>query len=121
MRAIICGAMLALTISTANAGKPITANRMLPYCKAIPEHPDGFGQGLCLGVIDGLAAMAVSFFRPGQPRTATDELCVEIPNGVENGQIVRVVVRYIEARPNRMHEQFSALALEAIFDAWPCK
>jgi Rap1a immunity proteins len=28
---------------------------------------------------------------------------------------------YIEARPERMHEPFRKLALEALGEAWPCK
>jgi len=36
-------------------------------------------------------------------------------------QSVAVVVKYIEARPERMHELFGVLALEALTAAWPCK
>jgi Rap1a immunity proteins len=36
-------------------------------------------------------------------------------------QSVAVVVKYIEARPQRMHEPFGKLALEALTAAWPCK
>jgi hypothetical protein len=34
---------------------------------------------------------------------------------------VAVVIKYIEARPERMHERFGDLALEALTAAWPCK
>jgi Rap1a immunity proteins len=34
---------------------------------------------------------------------------------------VRVVIKYIEARPERMQEPFGKLALEALEEAWPCK
>ena len=37
-----------------------------------------------------------------------------------NNQI-SVVIKYIEARPERMHEQFGDLAIEALMAAWPCK
>ena len=43
------------------------------------------------------------------------------PNGVTHGQAVAVVVKYIEARPERMHENFGLLAIEALTKAWPCK
>jgi hypothetical protein len=36
-------------------------------------------------------------------------------------QQVRIVAAYIDARPNRLHEDFRVLALEALKDAWPCK
>jgi hypothetical protein len=37
------------------------------------------------------------------------------------GQTVAVVIKYIEARPERMHEDFGKLAYEALTAAWPCK
>jgi Rap1a immunity proteins len=43
------------------------------------------------------------------------------PREVTTGQGVAVVVKYIEARPKRMHERFGDLALEALKAAWPCK
>jgi Rap1a immunity proteins len=38
-----------------------------------------------------------------------------------NNQAVAVVIKYIEARPEMMHEQFGDLAFEALTTAWPCK
>ena len=43
------------------------------------------------------------------------------PNYVTNDQMVRVVVKYIDDRPARMHEDFMLLALEALRAAWPGK
>ncbi len=63
--------------------------------------------------------MAQPLFAPGQSRGA--ERCVDIPESTTNRQFVQVVVRYIEAQPKRMNEQFRVLAVEALFDAWPCK
>lgn len=54
--------------------------------------------------------------------TAKGTTGVCIPAGeVTVNQQVRVVVAYIDARPNRLHEDFRILALEALKDAWPCK
>ena len=47
--------------------------------------------------------------------------CADIPRGVNYEQSVRVVIRYIEMRPQTMHESFNALALEALRAAWPCR
>src|SRR5262245_43854225 len=49
------------------------------------------------------------------------QLCVDPPDGVTRGQLVRVVVADIEARHARMHESFRKLALEALRTAWPCR
>ena len=47
--------------------------------------------------------------------------CIEYPKGSTVNQGLRVVVRYIEARPQRMHESFAFLAIEALHNAWPCR
>jgi Rap1a immunity proteins len=44
-----------------------------------------------------------------------------LPKGVTTGQSMAVVVKYIEARPQRMNESFGKLAREALIAAWPCK
>jgi hypothetical protein len=46
-------------------------------------------------------------------------LCLNVPSGVTTVQQVRVVVSYVEARPERMHESFRLLAFEALQAAWP--
>jgi len=43
------------------------------------------------------------------------------PDEVTVAQRARVAVTYIEARPERMHEDFRVLAVEAMQKAWPCK
>jgi Rap1a immunity proteins len=63
---------------------------------------------LCLAFIQGLVyAGGKNYFWP--------------QNGVTNRQAMAVVVKYIEARPERMHEHFGLLAVEALTAAWPCK
>jgi Rap1a immunity proteins len=49
----------------------------------------------------------------------TPPFCV--PPTATIGQMVRVVVKYIDQRPERLHEQFTVLAYEALKAAWPCK
>ena len=65
---------------------------------------DQFKAGLCSGI--GRA-------------TANNFSC--FPVGVTFGQMVRVVVTYIDARPARLHESFLVLAREALQEAWPCQ
>jgi hypothetical protein len=64
-----------------------------------------FLQGVCVGTVDTL-------------RNTVPGACVPIT--VTAGQAVRVVVKYIDARPERQHESFRKLAVEAIREAWPC-
>jgi hypothetical protein len=85
-----------------------SANFMLPHCKNyISNTVDSAGR-YCAGSVEGIAFTAGIF----------GGACV--PEHVTRGQLVRAAVRYIEMQPERMHEAFDNLALEAIIAAWPC-
>ena len=104
-------AALAMPASTQSDAQS-SANEMLSGCKGLigdktPPLREALRQGRCAGYVAGLV-YARSVF-----------LCV--PEGATPEQGVRVVIKYIEARPERMHEPFGKLALEALEEAWPCK
>jgi hypothetical protein len=67
---------------------------------------EGYREGDCTGTIAGI-------------EEAAEDICQ--PDGVTFDQEVLVVVKYIEERPQPMHERFSKLAYEALKAAWPCK
>ena len=91
---------------------PLSANARLPGCRDFINTSFGnddklFGQAMhCAGLVEGIAF-------------AASGLCID-PRST-GGQNIRVVVKYIDDRPARMHESFAALALEALRAAWPCK
>jgi hypothetical protein len=111
--AIALYAFVAVTMSASAQSNPQTSsNEMLPGCKGLisdktPPLKEALRQGRCAGYVAGLV-YARSVF-----------LCV--PEGATPEQGVRVVIKYIEARPERMQEPFGKLALEALEEAWPCK
>ena len=121
MRLMLLGALMALTVMPVHAAEDAaSAGYMLPHCKASLDYPSGtFIQGFCAGVVVGMAAIAQPLFAPGQSRV--DKRCLDIPETISNRQLVEAVVRYIEARPQRMEEQFRVLAVQGLFDTWPCK
>jgi hypothetical protein len=114
-------------VATAHAQEhPANAGRFLPECKAfLNNNASGTPtsgtvlQGFCGGMVVGIVLMAQPLFAPGQSRGA--ERCMDIPENVTNRQLVEAVVRYIEARPQRWNEQFRVLAIQALFDGFPCK
>jgi hypothetical protein len=78
----------------------------------------------------------VGFFSPSTRRSGrnvTDKLVVSfeagvpivdafcIPKGVTMGQMIAVVVKYVDEHPEDMHSEFLFLAHEALLTAWPCK
>jgi hypothetical protein len=112
MRYAVAILLLALMVP-ARAEDQGSANFMLPGCKGylsqnMSTYVDAIRIGLCSGFINGLLY-----------GVGGKEICQ--PKGATYGQAVAVVVKYIEARPERMHEEFGWLALEALTAAWPCK
>jgi hypothetical protein len=90
---------------------------MVPKCQQLLVQPkqttlaSAFDLGICTGLLEGLVYMS-GYMPPDQrPCYAKNVTAV---------QIVRVILAYIERRPQRMHEDFRELTIEALHDAWPC-
>ncbi len=106
--------LIALFVSTADAGpqavpRAYQAGFYLSSCKDFLAGKTDFLSGRCVGaveVIDDLGSDS-KLFCP--------------PEGTNNLERVRVIVAYIEARPERMKDGFGLLANEAMAKAWPCK
>jgi Rap1a immunity proteins len=121
MRAVLLGllaAALLIEAVDAQPPEPLSANNMLPKCQKLlarqtPQQGQ-FDEGVCLGTIEGLA-YTITFL----PRQFSS--CPPKGGVVTMEQMIRVVVAYVERRPQRMHEDFRGLAIEAMHEAWPCK
>ena len=94
-------------------------NARLSQSGAIDDPTDSFLAGICEGTIDGLAYEASMLKLSSAPAPHAEVFCV--PKETKIDQQIRVVVKYIEARPERMHERFALLAPLALIEAWPCK
>ena len=105
---------LAGTPSVAEEDNLHSANAIMPGCRALLSNSNGgFAMGLCVGVVEGMI-YEMSVWQ----ETSPSFVC--LPKGITIEQAVRVVVAYIEARPERMHERFKLLANLALVTAWPC-
>ncbi|WP_371498077.1 Rap1a/Tai family immunity protein [Bradyrhizobium sp.] len=71
-----------------------------------------YASGVCLGMISILAAV-------GTVLPADRRYCPP-PTGTVT-QAVRVVVKYLNDHPERLHERFQILAVDGLRAAWPCK
>jgi hypothetical protein len=99
MKALVVVILLALTMP-ASAEDTDSANLILPQCKGFlvresstPPPSEVFRQGVCAGFVAGLGY-----------GVGGRDACP--PNGVTRNQAVAVVIKYIEARPERMNEHF---------------
>ena len=123
MRALILGIAMGLALATstlAQQNDKFTAKYLLPYCrdainnKAPTVSSDAVMQGMCVGMID-----ALDFLMSDLPAEDKDYRSCP-PSDATLKQTVQVVIKHIDARPERMNESFKKLAIEAIRDAWPC-
>jgi Rap1a immunity proteins len=112
---LLAAALLAENADAQTKPDRWSANYLMPACRdwiaGDRQGRDYVDEAMCAGIISGLAYTAK--FLP--PDTSSCR-----PQGVTIGQMVGVVVGYIERRPERMHEDFRRLAIEAWHEAWPC-
>ena len=96
-----------------------SANYYLPSCRAFVDRQfgrDPFTQGECVGILEALAMTATDL---DPAAFVISRSCA--PDDATLPQITAVVVRWLDERPQRWNEDFRALALFALHDAWPCK
>jgi len=114
-RQIALTVLLALLSSTARADPPAavkrayTAEFYLPGCKDFIAGQSNFLGGRCVGAVEVLDALSQD----------TKAFCA--PEAANNLERVRIIVAYIDTRPERKKEDFRLLANEAMAKAWPCK
>jgi hypothetical protein len=102
-------ALIVAAATTAEAQDTQSANTIMRGCRSLVSD----------GTIDGLAYEASMLKLSSAPAPHAEVFC--IPKETKIDQQIRVVVKYIEAWPERMHERFALLALLALIEAWPCK
>ncbi len=130
MRGTICGALVMLTITTANAAEEDTtsASYLLPFCKLTKEQAEStprnaLNAGRCMGTVEGVG-QTFRLLNEAQAAGSVQLdplLCTSIPPGITTQQLVDVVVAYGETFPELTRRPFTVLAMSAIRVAWPCK
>jgi hypothetical protein len=96
MKAILTGALLALATTTTGAAEnKDSVDYLLPYCKLVPNGPyvhmvDAFEAGRCAGIVQTVAVWLDENRAKGRAQS-DPTFCADIPNGVNNGQLLRVV------------------------------
>jgi Rap1a immunity proteins len=117
----IAGLAMSLGSTSANA---TSANELLAACKlylsVVDRHgavsqseiPHLMDAGECLGAVYALLTVAHTLPEPLK-------FCPPVEFEAEQG--VRVVVAFIEKKPDRGREDFTTIALEALRFRWPCR
>jgi hypothetical protein len=109
MRALICAAMLALAVRTAEAQ---TGNEMYQGCRLLSRHElpktitDALNAGFCAGLITAI-------------NDSHSLVCP--PEGTNATQSAAVLMRFMDEHPEIRHEDLYVIVALALQDAWPCK
>lgn len=97
-------------------------NALLTQCQQFIKAADGEkdfdrGQaGMCVGFVEGVLSTTAFF---GENLDNDAKLC--IPKTATNGQLARVVVKYLEDNPAKLNQGKTGLVWLSMKDAYPCK
>jgi Rap1a immunity proteins len=125
MRGFLAGIFCLWSSICLGQSDTFSGNDVLPGCRAaadiskLMQTQDSvllLQIGQCTGVVQTLRRLSGYDMFSSRYR-----LCIPLPLGDNTWQIIRVVVKYLDARPERHHEDFALLAIEAVRNAWPCE
>lgn len=120
MKAGIAAAVALVGALVSGSAMAVDGNELLSWCKgAISEKKTksyGFDTGYCLGVIGTVGDLITSINHDLGPNL---QIC--IPAGVKNGQIARILVKYLEQNPEKLHNNATTLTIMATQRAYPCE
>jgi len=105
---------LGLVAGQAQAAGFVSGSELLEWCS---EPQDGFGgTGLCTGYVLGAQDSHGYFVNNGlfQPLYC-------MPKHVTPGQLLLVVKKRLQERPEDLHYAAGGLVIEAFMEAFPCK
>jgi hypothetical protein len=102
---------------------PSTGNAFDRLCSVVEKNKTETQHGVAciayvVGLIDGVSketefVLAVSNKQPPMPFCLSDD--------VENGQLIRIVLRYIRNHPEEAHLSTAFLVVQALREAFPCQ
>lgn len=108
--------MLFLTTSLSAAAD---GNKLLKNCALIDKEMNNFDEsdwlniGSCLGMVEGV--------RSTMTILGNEKYDICLPEGgIQNGQAVRIVNKFLNERPEALHEDGTILIIAALINAFPC-
>jgi hypothetical protein len=117
---LLCVCVIPLAETQEHTSDPSdSGNAFLSLCGNMPDlspKQSLFQQGQCLGYVVGIDdgwRIAYDMQSQSQPYCA--------PDGVTNGQLMRVLIKFIKDHPEKAHFQTRVLEVESFMDAFPCK
>lgn len=119
----IVGLLLGIVVSGSSSRVPPDGVQLLRACGATVRQDDGATLSTedtvlslwCLGYVGGfLDGLAIMRWKGGATSVCLPE------DGVNNGQAIRIIVKYLRAHPDQLHQTARSSILIAIADAFKC-
>lgn len=94
---------------------------LLEECQAAERGTPSVQSAHCLGYLNGIAdgLDAWESFNKYHNGNLPPPAC--IPRSATMGELARVVVKFLNDHPNKLHESYRFLAILALADGYPCK
>jgi hypothetical protein len=93
-------------------------NDLLKWCQGVDSDnakvQSGFGAGYCIGTMSTVNTL-VNYINSG----LSLEMCP--PPEITNGQMAKIVIKYLQQNPEVLHLEATALTVSALRTAYPCK
>lgn len=129
MRSFLLGVALVFAVGAIHAAD---GNKLLTACTAFVRYADAGNKGLddiesmdasfCLGMMEGVSQTILSATMLANKSNQQNSLGTCLPSdGLANAQAARVVVRYLNERPDMLHFPGALLTLFALKTSFPCK
>lgn len=120
--ALVGGVLTGVSGAVSAADPKYDGNELLGQCQQFIKAADSevnfnrVDAGVCGGFVQGVNSTV--FFLSGDLENDA-KFCT--PDGVTNGQLVRIVVKYLKDNPKLLNNSRAGLVWFALKDAYPCK
>jgi hypothetical protein len=113
-KALVLGVAILAMHGEARAQQWLTGNDLLGYCT------DASTRAYCMYYVEGVWD-AISNAQGIGTLPSRGKGCISFPTvGVNSGQVVDVVTRWLQAHPEVRHLAAGGLVWGALTEAWPC-
>lgn len=121
LRTVALAGMLGSGVAIADNGTALL-NNCQEAIRALENgsmtHNEMFHSGLCLGMMEGVISM-MQFY---QTSNVPDDYKACFPNdSMSTAQATRIVVKYLKANPEVLHQDATYLTTLALHKAFPCE
>src|SRR5882724_6127827 len=85
------------------------------------ELVNAMNAGLCIGLVWGMLDLnrAYTVYQATNPNNRL-LFCLPVNDGITPSQGMRIILRYLQTHPERLHQNGSVLAVQALREAFPC-